>query len=179
MLGLRKGTVQVVPHQATWHENFAHERRILQDAIGPYALDIQHVGSTAVEGLDAKPIIDIAVAVRSLAMIAPCTSPLIALGYLDRGDHGSDGGYLFVKECAPEVKTHHLHVVTIDDPQWRNYLCFRDLLAVDAALRAEYGALKRVLGERFGDDRQNYTRAKADFIRAVIDTACVTGPTSD
>jgi GrpB-like predicted nucleotidyltransferase (UPF0157 family) len=64
-----------------------------------------------------------------------------------------------VKERAPEVRTHHLHMVTIDDPQWANYLCFRDRLRADAALRKEYAGLKWKLQERFACDRQGYTAA--------------------
>ena len=77
---------------------------------GP-VLDIQHVGSTAVPGLDAKPIIDIAVAIASTAEIARCRQPLGDLGYIDRGDCGTEGGYLFVKESAPLVRTPHLHMI--------------------------------------------------------------------
>ena len=168
MIGLKKGTVQVVPHRADWHDLFEQERRVLDERIGRLVLDIQHVGSTAVPGLDAKPIIDIAVAVASPAVILQCREPLCDLGYLDRGDCGADGGYLFVKECAPEVRTYHLHVVAVDDPQWRNYLRFRDMLRGDETLCVRYGALKRALQERFAQDRSGYTSAKHGFIRDVL-----------
>jgi GrpB-like predicted nucleotidyltransferase (UPF0157 family) len=141
---------------------------LLFKRIGHLVLDIQHVGSTAVPGLAAKPIIDIAVAVASLVDVQRCRPLLIALGYLDRGDAGREGGYVFVKERVPEVRTHHLHMVTIDDPQWANYLSFRDRLRADAALRKEYAALKWKLQERFACDRQGYTAAKDAFIRRVL-----------
>ena len=108
MIGLKKGSVQVIPHHASWRDAFEQERRVLQELIGGHILDIQQVGSTAVPGLDAKPIIDIAVAVASTLEIAQCRQPLLDLGYIDRGDSGTEGGYLFVKESAPEVRTHHL-----------------------------------------------------------------------
>ena len=119
-------------------------------------------------GLDAKPIIDIAMAVAPSAVIPVCKPELCRLGYIDRGDAGSDGGYLFVKEHAPEVRTHHLHMVAIDDPQWRNYLLFRGTLRADATLRIRYGELKKTLQEQFAEDRKAYTRAKDGFIRGVL-----------
>jgi GrpB-like predicted nucleotidyltransferase (UPF0157 family) len=113
MIGLKKGTVQVIPHHASWRDAFAQERRVLHELIGGHVLDIQHVGGTAVPGLDAKPIIDSAVAVASAAQIAERRQPLRLkdLGYVDRGDSGTEGGYLFVKESAPEVRTHHRHML--------------------------------------------------------------------
>ena len=168
MIGLERGTVRVVPSDDEWPVAFTQERHCLCKHIGHLVLDIQHVGSTAVPGLAAKPIIDIAVAVASPADVQRCRPLLVKLGYIDRGDRGREGGHVFVKENAPEVRTHHLHVVTIDDPQWPNFLRFRDRLRADAALRKEYAALKWKLQERFSGDRQGYTAAKDAFIRRVL-----------
>jgi GrpB-like predicted nucleotidyltransferase (UPF0157 family) len=168
MIGLKRGTVQVVVYQAEWPDLFEQERHVLHQHLGHLVLDIQHVGSTAVPGLAAKPIIDIAVAVASLAVISQCRPPLSALGYIDRGDGARNGGYLFVKESAPDVRTHHLHVVTRDDPQWSNYLRFRDLLRANETLRLRYAALKKSLQMQFAQDRKAYTAAKEDFIRGIL-----------
>jgi GrpB-like predicted nucleotidyltransferase (UPF0157 family) len=147
MIGLEQGTVRVVSPDDEWPVAFAQERHCLCTRIGHLVLDIQHVGSTAVPGLAAKPIIDVAAAVASPADVQRCRPLLIPLGYIDRSDRGRKGGYVFVKERAPKVRTHHLHMVTIDDPQWASYLVFRDRLRADAALRAEYASLKRKLQE--------------------------------
>lgn len=168
MIGLKRGTVQVVAYQAEWPNLFEQERYALHQHIGHLVLDIQHVGSTAVPGLTAKPIIDIAVAVAALVVISQCRPPLCALGYIDRGDGGRNGGYLFVKESAPDTRTHHLHVVTRDDPQWSNYLRFRDLLQEDEPLRSRYATLKNSLQRRFAQDRKAYTAAKEDFIHGAL-----------
>ncbi len=168
MIGLQRGTVLVVPHQADWHELFEQERHLLHQHIGHLVLDLQHVGSTAVPGLDAKPIIDLAAAVASVGVTPQCRQPLGELGYLDRGDAGRDGGYLFVKEAAPEVRTHHLHLVAINNPEWRTYLQFRDMLRADETLRARYGELKNLLQKRFAQDRRGYTNAKQEFIRDIL-----------
>ena len=168
MIGLRKGTVTVVYHNPEWNRLFEQERRLLWKTIGNIVVDIQHVGSTAVVGLQAKPILDIAVAVTSQRVVPACVPPLLRIGYIDRGDKGRDGGHLFVKESAPEVRTHHLHLVPVDDPQWRDYMRFRDILRADEELRASYSALKSGLQKRFPLDRESYTAAKKEFIRDVL-----------
>lgn len=169
-LGLRRGSVRVVSHQERWHEAFEEERRLLAARLGALAVDIQHIGSTSVPGLAAKPVMDIAVALASPSDLDECRKRLCGLGYLDRGSFGADGGYLFVKEREPNVRTHHLHVVTIDDPQWGTYLRFRDMLRADAPLRARYAALKQALQAQFPQDRESYTKSKASFIRHVLGT---------
>jgi GrpB-like predicted nucleotidyltransferase (UPF0157 family) len=169
MLGLQRGTIRIVPADPAWATAFVAEHVRLNAAIGHLVVDIQHVGSTSVPGLDAKPVIDIALAVASPDDIARCRPLVLALGYLDLGDGGSDGGYLFVRERQPELRTHHLHIVTRDDPQWANYLRFRDRLRADDALRDEYGALKRTLQETFAHNRRGYTEAKGPFICSVLE----------
>jgi len=167
-LGLKRHTVRVVAPHAEWHELYKRHRRALLERVGHLVVDVQHVGSTAVPGLDAKPILDIAVAVSSTEVISQLERPLDELGYIYRGDAGANGGRLFVKESAPDVRTHHLHVVDADDPQWREWLLFRDKLRTDEALRARYAALKKDLQERFAEDRRGYTEAKTEFIRRLV-----------
>ena len=166
-IGRKRGTVRGGAHRDEWRQLFERERSALRERIGHLVVDIEHVGSTAVPGLDAKPIIDIAVAVPSAGVIPRLRRPLRELGYIDRGDAGADGGYIFVKESAPDVRTHHLHVVAVDDPQWHDYLLVRDKLRADETLRARYTELKRALQERFAEDRKGYTNAKNDFIDGV------------
>jgi GrpB-like predicted nucleotidyltransferase (UPF0157 family) len=126
------------------------------------------VGSTAVPDLDAKPILDIALALPSTEDVPRLQRPLGEPGYGYRGDAGGEGGHLFVKESAPAIRTHHLHVVAVDDPQWRERLLVRDKLRADEALRARYAELKKALQERFGEDRRGYTEAKNEFIRGLV-----------
>ena len=167
-LGLRRHTVRVVAHRAEWQALYKRERRALMERVGHLAVDIQHVGSTAVPGLAAKPILDIALAVPSTQDVPRLVGPLAEIGYLYRGDAGSDGGHLFVKESAPDVRTHHLHVVAEDDPQWREWLLVRDKLRADEALRTRYSELKEALKERYAEDRRGYTEAKNEFIRGLV-----------
>jgi GrpB-like predicted nucleotidyltransferase (UPF0157 family) len=167
-IGLRRHTVRLVAHRHEWRVLFESERRALLERVGHLAVEVQHVGSTAVEGLEAKPIIDIALAVASAEDVPRLRCPLEGLGYIYRGDAGGDGGHLFVKESSPAVRTHHLHVVSVDDPQWREWLLFRDELRDNEALRARYSGLKKTLQERFAEDREGYTQAKNEFVESVI-----------
>ncbi|HEY3235576.1 MAG TPA: GrpB family protein [Polyangiaceae bacterium] len=178
VIGLKRGTVELVAHRPQWKALFEEERLVLTQTIGDFVIDIQHVGSTAVPGLDAKPILDIAASVASLSAISGCRAPLCRIGYLDRGDGGQDGGYLFVRQSAPEFRTHHLHIVTADDPQWKSYLWFRDLLRRDDSMRAAYAALKKASAEKFPADRGAYTLSKQDFIRGLLATSFTPGAVS-
>jgi GrpB-like predicted nucleotidyltransferase (UPF0157 family) len=166
--GLKRHTVRVVEHRPEWAELFGAEARDLRLAAGELAEDIQHVGSTAVPGLPAKPIIDVAIAIRSRTAIPELAERLVDDGYIDRGDGGQNGGWLLVKESAPNIRSFHVHIVERSDPQWGNYLAFRDALRQDATLRDRYAALKRGLAAQFAGDRKSYTKAKHEFIRGTL-----------
>lgn len=165
MLGLQKGTVTLAPHTELWHQLFAEEEARLREAIGGRVVAIEHVGSTAVCGLSAKPIIDIAAAVREAADAESCVGPLENLGYEYRGEGGIAGRYYFVKG---EPRTHHLHVVELGSEFWRSHLLFRDYLRQHRETAEEYERLKRGLAEKYGRDRGAYTEGKASFIEEVL-----------
>jgi GrpB-like predicted nucleotidyltransferase (UPF0157 family) len=139
-------------------------RKVAGDVIA----DVQHVGSTAVPGLAAKPILDLAAAVSTLDVIPELIARFTTVGYMYRGDRSKEGGHLFVRESEPDVRSIHLHVVTSNDVQWRNYLLFRDLLRQNSDLRKRYAQLKGHLRARFPDDRKLYTASKHDFIRGIL-----------
>jgi GrpB-like predicted nucleotidyltransferase (UPF0157 family) len=168
MIGLKRHTVRVVEHDPNWSALFDAERDALQRALGELAADIQHVGSTAVPDLPAKPILDIAVAVRTLDVIPDMVERLTGIGYIYRGDGGDDGGHLFVREPEPDIRTVHVHVVETGNYQWKDYLAFRDMLREDADVRKRYADVKLDLAKRFPDDRKSYTAAKDEFIREVL-----------
>jgi GrpB-like predicted nucleotidyltransferase (UPF0157 family) len=168
MLGLRRNTVRLVKHRPEWASIFEGEAADLRRVIGDIAIDIQHIGSTAIAGLPAKPILDMAIAVETPGAIRTVVERLSARGYVDRGDAGSDGGYLLIKDAAPDIRIVHAHVVAVTDPQWADYLRFRDILRRDAATRDRYAALKQSLVGRHHDDRTAYTAGKKAFIRDVL-----------
>ena len=168
MVGLRRHTVRVVEHDATWACFFERESEAVRHTGGDLVLDVQHVGGTAVPGLPAKPIVDIAVAVRTRDAIPALVRRLTLAGYIDRGDGGRDGGWLLVKESEPDVRTVHLHIVERSDAQWQNYIRFRDVLRRNATLRRRCAELKRQLAIAFSNDRKAYTNAKNAFIQEVL-----------
>src|SRR5215216_1692761 len=112
MLGLPRGAVQLVPYTPTWAILFQSERDRLQDAVGTDVLDIQHIGSTAVPGLAAKPILDLGIAVAGEAVVAACVPRLTALGYTYRGYRGPDQGHFFDQGLEQHL-THYLHMLPI------------------------------------------------------------------
>ncbi|MBW8060257.1 MAG: GrpB family protein [Solirubrobacterales bacterium] len=160
--------IRLSPYDPAWPARFEEERAALAEAIGEWTVGgIHHVGSTAVPGLKAKPIIDILVGVRDLEESQECFEPLARLGYL-YAPYLPDEMHWFCKP-HPSRRTHHLHLVPAGARRYADELAFRDRLRADPRIAADYGALKRMLAERFAQDRESYTAAKSDFIRRVLD----------
>ena len=126
------------------------------------------MGSTAVPGLPAKPIVDLAARLAHDAAIEAVIPRAEALGYIYRGDGADQGGHLFVLEREPDVRVVHLHVVRWDDPQWSRYLAFRDGLRRRPDLCARYAVLKLALAATYRDSRKTYTESKHDFIGGLL-----------
>ncbi len=159
--------IAIVPHDPRWPQMFATERVALEGAIGDWIFGgVHHVGSTAVPGLDAKPIVDILIGVESLEISRPCFEPLSRLQYL-YAPYRTDEMHWFCKP-DPGRRTHHLHLIPVGNQRYEEELRFRDRLRDDPVLAGEYGALKHDLAFRFRDDRESYTDAKADFIRSAL-----------
>jgi GrpB-like predicted nucleotidyltransferase (UPF0157 family) len=162
--------IRIVPHDPAWAAAFASERDLLQAAIGAWATGgIHHVGSTAVPGLPAKPIVDILVGVEDLESSRACFEPLSRLEYL-YAPYRSEEMHWFCKP-HPDRRTHHLHLIPATGRRYAEELAFRDRLRADPDTAVAYAALKRDLAERFPDDRDAYTEAKGDFIRDVLGEA--------
>ena len=162
--------IQISPHDPAWLDSFARERAELEAAIGPWAIGgIHHVGSTAVPGLAAKPIVDILVGVEDLESSRACFEPLARLEYL-YAPYLSEEMHWFCKP-HPDRRTHHLHLAPATGRRYADELAFRDRLRADAVVAEAYATLKRELAARFGEDRDAYTEAKTEFIRGVLDEA--------
>lgn len=168
MIGLKKGSVELAPHKELWHQLFAEEEARLRDAIGEHVVAIEHVGSTAICGLSAKPIIDIAAAVREAANAERCVRLLENIDYQYRGENGIAGRYYFVKG---EPRTHHLHMVEVGSDFWKNHLLFRDYVRKHPEVAEEYELLKRDLARKYERDREAYTEGKSSFIEEVLKRA--------
>jgi GrpB-like predicted nucleotidyltransferase (UPF0157 family)/ribosomal protein S18 acetylase RimI-like enzyme len=168
-LGLADGAVRLAAHDPGWARAYDTARRRIEAALGPLGLrGVEHVGSTSVADLDAKPIVDVVARMPIAADGGAIIAALAAAGYLDRGDKGDDGGHLFARELEPGVRTEHLHVVRDGDGMWEIYLRFRALLRSDPEARRRYLELKRRLAAEHPGDRERYTAAKAELIRALL-----------
>lgn len=166
-LGLPRGTVAVGDYDPRWPALFAAEAARLRAALGELARHLEHVGSTAVPGLAAKPVIDLALGFDSEAELAELTPKLIALGYTTFGDRRGDGDWFFAH--GPEAaRTHYLHAERYGGARWTNYLRLRDRLRAEPSLRDAYAQLKRELAAKFPGDREAYTRGKEPFIQRVL-----------
>jgi len=162
--------VRIVPYDPAWPLAFQREREALRSAIGEWIHGgVHHVGSTSVPGLEAKPTIDILVGVHDLVSSRACFAPLAALDY-QYAPYRVSEMHWFCK-LDQRRRTHHLHLIPAGSPRFRAEIAFRDCLRGNAAIAAEYAALKRSLAVRFRNDREAYTDAKADFIGAVLERA--------
>lgn len=162
-------SVFLVEHDPSWHGQFVVQRDTLTCLLKPWlALPPEHVGSTAVPGLRAKPVIDIVGPVASLADAQSAVPVLAADGWLFWPDDPNRGYRLWFLRPRPAERTHHLYLIQHDHPELRRLLLFRDALRADAALRDAYVALKDRLAARFPTDRDAYTDAKSAFISDVV-----------
>ena len=168
-IGLRRGTVTLLPHDSAWESEAARTVERLTTLFGEVARDVQHVGSTAIRHIAAKPIIDIAVAVDELDAIAPLIPALLANGVIHRPQNDNATQRFFVcGDLSRDVITHHIHVVQADSTEWRNYVNFRDYLNVHPKHAAAYEQLKHTLAVSYPADRAAYTDGKAAFIQHTL-----------
>ena len=179
-------TVILVAYDETWPELFQEERAQLQARIGEWAADIQHVGSTSIPGIAAKPIIDIAVHLRSLVDALKCIEPLVEFGYECLGEYGIPGRIYFRKLTDNPLpgqahggvgRTHQIHMYETRHDQYEKQIIFRDYLRTHPEATREYEALKRELAVRYSDI-EDYAEAKSDFVRKVLDSARTSSSTS-
>lgn len=157
--------IVIVEYEPSWPREFERLRDRASRAVGGFAVAIEHVGSTAVPGLAAKPVIDLVVVVEP-EHVQAAIDRLVAIGYVHLGNLGVEGREAFAVPSGERRDHHHLYVSATDSEELRAQLAFRDHLRNDRALAAEYEALKRALAIRFRDDRMGYTEAKTDFVLA-------------
>ncbi|MEM6436570.1 MAG: GrpB family protein [Cyanobacteria bacterium P01_D01_bin.115] len=162
--------VVITEYDPRWPSLFARESTRLRTGLPPHLITrIEHFGSTAVLQLAAKPIIDLLVGVRSLAIAQQVTmAPLAQLGYAYWHKNPDPRRLFFVKGLPPNgPRTHHVHMVEPHSPLWER-LRFRDDLCQHADETARYAQLKYRLAQDLAGDREAYTRAKADYIESVM-----------
>jgi len=166
-LGMPQGTVVLLPYDDRWPAAFAAEATRIWPLVSAHALDIQHIGSTAVPGLAAKPGLDIALAVDTDEAVAICREALTSLGYefYDAEANGPGHSY-FIR--GRQVRTHQAHIWRLPTYGWDDHLYLRDRLRADPSLAAAYAALKQTLARTHASDKAAYTEAKTEFVQAVL-----------
>jgi GrpB-like predicted nucleotidyltransferase (UPF0157 family) len=162
----KQSPVIIVDYDATWPETVERLRARAWGVVGDIADTIEHVGSTAVSGLAAKPIIDMDVVVPTAQAVRGAIARLATLGYRHRGDLGIENREAFRAPAGDPA--HHLYVCLAGSSALLNHLRFRDALRRDADVAAEYAALKRRLAVAFRDDREGYNEAKTEFVLRII-----------
>ena len=161
-------TVHVSDYDPAWPEQFRALARRAADAVGDIVLGIEHVGSTSVPGLAAKPVVDLAVVVRR-EDVPRAVERLAPLGYVHQGDKGMPGREAF--RTPPGEPKHHLYVCIPESEGFRDHVLFRDYLRAHPETAREYAELKRRLAIQHRDDRGAYQQAKKPFIDAVTQRA--------
>ena len=159
--------IVLADYNPAWPSDFERERRLLATVLSEWlAGPIEHIGSTAVAGLRAKPIIDIMAGVHTLDGSRPAIPALACLQYV-YFPYRTEVMHWFCKP-SPTIRTHHLHLVPIDSQLWRDRLAFRDHLREFPTVAADYALLKQELAQRYRTDREAYTDAKAPFIARIL-----------
>jgi GrpB-like predicted nucleotidyltransferase (UPF0157 family) len=163
------GSIVVSEYDPAWPSMFEQERAAVLAVLGQSVLVIEHIGSTAVPGLAAKPIIDLLVGVRSLAEARTSSvNQLVKLGYTYIPEYESWlPGELFFRKAVPGPWTHHVHVMEPSNPRWQRFLLFRDYLRAHPRTAAAYANLKKSLAAKFGDDIAAYRDGKHEFVQRV------------
>ena len=166
-LGLASGTVTVLPYDPRWADEFRHAAREIHDAIGSQIIAVHHVGSTAVPGLCAKPILDILVSVSDLAQALELVPHLETLGYEFRPNEEIPDRHYF-RRLRGKHRTHHLSLAEPSSRYHRVTLAFRDALRANADDARRYAELKLDLARKFPYDREAYIAGKSDFVADIL-----------
>ena len=169
-MGLRMGEVRLEKSNKEWKGSFEIEKENLEKIFKGIALKIEHVGSTSIEGISAKPIIDIAVAVKKLNDFEKVRDEFYNIkDYSIKEDSPSDE--ILVRKGNPEEITHFIHIMEYNSERYKNQILFRDYLRTHEAEMVEYEELKIKLAKKYKNDRKKYTANKNDFIQKVLKKA--------
>lgn len=160
----------VVPYDSLWAKSFTAEAEELRALLGDSLIAIHHVGSTAVSGMSAKPIVDVLVVVRDLHAVDGLNEEFRRRGYLPRGENGIPGRCYLIKGTR-EIRSHHIHIFTPGHPEIERLLAVRDYLRQHLSEQAAYSAFKDDLARRFPTDRDRYVQGKELYMLSLIGRA--------
>ena len=168
-IGLRRGTVRLEEHSLVWEENAKLCIQELKEIFKDKAIDIQHIGSTSIKGLKAKPIIDIIVGVQSFNIVQELIPLLEFNGYIHKEENDNEEHIFFsCGDFENDIRTHHIQICIYGDKRWNNCIKFRDVLIKNENMKLEYESLKIELSKKYYNDRVKYTEEKDSFIKKVL-----------
>jgi GrpB-like predicted nucleotidyltransferase (UPF0157 family) len=159
------GQIMLATHDARWAARFADEASLISPTLDGVLIELHHIGSTAIPGIAAKPVIDMLAVVTSVETLDRASGRLESLGYESKGEFGIPGRRYFRKDSPTGVRTHQLHAFAIGSTDIERHLGFRDYLRAHPAEAEAYEALKRELAVRSSGDARAYGDGKAAFIR--------------
>lgn len=161
---MRTKKVAVLPYDRTWKFAFEEIKKEIEGAIGDLIIGIEHVGSTSVEGLSAKPIIDIDVIIKDYSMLDAVVRRLEAIGYIHEGNLGIKDREAFKYSDKPHLQQHHLYVCPQQSEELYRHITFRDFLRSNAEAAKKYGAVKEKAAQLFPNDISKYIEYKSSCI---------------
>ena len=166
---MRTVKVSVVPYRAAWRSDFEKIKCELEAALGALALSVEHIGSTSVEGLSAKPCIDIDVVIKERSYLPEVIERLANIGYIHEGNLGIEGREAFDYKDKPHLAKHHLYVCHASSAELRRHIAFRDYLRANPEAVKEYSRVKEEGAELFPFDIDKYIEHKTPFIKKVYE----------
>jgi len=158
--------VEVVPHDDLWAAKFDLEEDRLRNLLGDLIVNVHHIGSTAIPGIVAKPIVDILVEVKNLDNVNQFNPGMKQLGYIAKGEFGIAGRRFFIKGTELD-RTHHVHIYEVGDVEVARHINFRDYLMLHPNVAVEYSHLKEKLAEKYPNDIDAYMHEKNKFIENI------------
>ncbi len=161
---MRTQKVTVIPYDKTWKSSFEDIKTEIENAIGDLIVAIEHIGSTSVEGMSAKPIIDIDVVIRDYSVFDAVVSKLETIGYIHEGNLGIMGREAFKYSDKPHLQKHHLYVCPKDSEELHRHITFRDFLKSNPEAVKKYSSVKETAAGMFPDDIDKYIEYKTPCI---------------
>lgn len=170
MIGLHKSSVAVYPYDEEWPVEFEKEKKILEGILKGFDVQIEHVGSTSIPGLSAKPIIDIAIGVKDEKTLFEIEPVMAEAGYDILNDYETKGEIL-ARKGPPECRTHYIHMQLIGSEYWDEFMYFRRYLLDHPEEIKRYEELKKDLSVKYADERKKYTAGKNEYISSILEKA--------
>lgn len=166
-----KRMVEVLPPNKNWPTDFLSEREKLRGVLGDVAIQIHHIGSTAIPNIYAKPVIDLLVEVTNVQEVDAYNKQMAQLGYMAHGENGIENRRYFSK--GGDHRTHHVHIFERGNPEITRHIAFRDYLIAHPDQAIAYSELKRQLAVAHREDMEQYIAGKHDFIQQIDQLAAV------